>query len=231
MENQLSRLFVVLAAFVLAGSPAFGCDGDSGSSDSSNVSDSGGIDLGSSTSGNDAVSTGSDGSQAAGGGASLGSGSHFGSVTEFFDYLNSKRESYANHKRYSGFPFSGGYYHSNETWPIKMQWSETAAVSAQSEADAVAKGSTPSGKQTFANPGQLPIAIHGINSTGYMVGGKERPGSFPTETCTLCNSNPFMRMAVFYHDPGGEGPVLTKVGIGAADLGNGHTWWVMRFAP
>jgi hypothetical protein len=163
--------------------------------------------------------------------ASFGSGSNFSSVKEFLAYVNQKRESYSNHKRWAGFPFSGGHYHTNVTWPYTMKWSDQAASAAQSEADAVAGGVAPSGKKTFANPGQLPIVIDGLNSASYMVGGKERPGSFTTETCTLCNSNPFMRMGVFYHDPGGDGPVLTHIGVGAADLGNGDTWWVIRFAP
>jgi hypothetical protein len=112
-----------------------------------------------------------------------------------------------------------------------MKWSDKAAKAAQIEADAVAGGASPSGKKTFANPGQLPIYINGINTASYMVGGKERPGTFTTTACTLCNSNPFMRMGVFYHDPGGAGPVLKSLGIGAADMGGGDTWWVMRFAP
>jgi hypothetical protein len=75
------------------------------------------------------------------------------------------------------------------------------------------------------------VYIANLNTATYMVGGKERAGSFPTSTCTLCNSNPMMRMGVFYHDPGGDGPVLTRIGVGAADLGDGSTWWVIRFAP
>jgi len=215
----MAKLYIVLIVIV----GAVGCDGDppKSTADAGSGSDfAGGSDSGTSDSGGGADS-----------GATIGSGSHFGAVMEFFDYVNEKREGYSNHDRYAGFPFSGGYYHTNVTWPYTMQWSDTAAAAAQAEANAVAGGATPSGTQTFANPGQLPIYVDGLNTGDYMVGGKERPGSFTTETCTLCNSNPFMRMAVFYHDPNGDGPVLTRLGIGAADLGNGDTWWVMRFAP
>lgn len=165
----------------------------------------------------------------AGGGPSFGQ-SNFGSVTEMFDYVNMERQGYAPHDRYRGFPFQGEY-HQMTTWPLVLEWDDAAAELAQAEADAVAGGAAPSGQPTFANPGVEPIYVSGVNTDTYMVSGVERPGLFETETCTLCNSNPFMRMAVYYHDPGGAGPVLTRIGIGAADMGNGNTWWVFRFAP
>ncbi len=210
-----------------------GSDSNDGSSSSSSTSSSSGStsSSGTSSSSSTSSSSGTDAGSDAGGGATLGSGSNFGSVDEFFGYVNGQRESYASHDRYAGFPFTSGYYHSNVTWPYTMQWSDTAAAVAQAEADAVAGGAAPSGEETFANPGQLPIYVDGLNTVDYLVGGRERPGSFTTDTCTLCNSNGFMRMAVFYHDPGGDGPVLTRLGIGAADMGNGDTWWVMRFEP
>jgi hypothetical protein len=218
-KKQKWPVLTLVAALGCAG--AMGCDG--GSSD--NQTD-GGKDSGATEAGGEAGAGDSGGS----GGATFGSGSNFSSVKEYFKYVNDKRNSYASHTRWKGFPFSGGSYHKNVTWPYTMTWSAAAAAAAQKEADAVAGGATPSGKATMNNPGQLPIYVSGLNTVDYMVGGKERSGSFTTSTCTLCNSNPFMRMAVFYHDPGGDGPVLKSLGIGAADLGDGSTWWVMRFA-
>lgn len=177
-----------------------------------------------------AVEAGGGGDSSTATGATFGSGSNFGSVRSYFTYINGKRNSYSTHSRWKGFPFAGGKTHKNVTWPYTMKWSDTATVAAQKEADAVAKGGTPTGKKSYNNPGQLPIYISGLNTADYMVGGKERPGSFTTSTCTMCNANPFMRMAVFYHDPGGDGPVLTSIGLGAADMGDGSTWWVIRFA-
>jgi hypothetical protein len=147
-----------------------------------------------------------------------------------FDYFNQKREGYAPHDRYKGFPFEGGY-HGNVTWPLAMQWSPEAAAIAQAEADAVAAGKAPTGKATFANPGAGPLYVDGVNTTTYMVTGVEWAGNFTGgETCTLCSGNPFARMGLFYQDPGGDGPVLTQVGIGASDAGGGDTVWVYRFA-
>ncbi len=122
-----------------------------------------------------------------------------------FDSVNATCESYASHDRYAGFPFTTGYYHTDVTWPYTKQWDAGAAAIAQAEADAVVGGSTPSGTETFNNPGQLPVYIAGTNTAAYTVGGQERPGSFITDTCTLCNSNGFMRMGLFYQDPGGAG--------------------------
>lgn len=216
-----SRILPGLVVLMLA----TGCHGSPASDDASVGADSGGAEAGSQGDASGGADTGS------GGGASFGSGSNFGSVQEFFNYVNDTRNSYSTHKRWKGFPFSGGSYHKDVTWPYTMKWSAAAAAAAQKEADAVAGGAIPGGTKTMNNPGQLPIVIDGLNTQDYMVGGKERPGSFTTSTCTLCNSNPFMRMGVFYHDPGSAGPKLTSLGIGAADMGNGDTWWVMRFAP
>ncbi|HFE47025.1 MAG TPA: hypothetical protein ENJ18_16330 [Nannocystis exedens] len=149
-------------------------------------------------------------------------------VSDMFDYVNGERQDYQPHDRYRGFPLAGGY-HQTVTWPIVLEWSDSAAAIAQAQAQAVAQGAAPKGMPTFANPGTEPVYVEGVDTTMYMVEGVERPDQFLTEICTLCNSNPAMRMSVFYQDPGGQGPVLTKLGIGAADMGNGDTWWVLRF--
>ncbi len=162
--------------------------------------------------------------------ASFGSGSAFDAVADMLDYQNELRQSYEPHERWRGFPFADGEYHTNVTWPMSMAWSAEAAALAQAEADAVAGGAAPQGDETMANPGQEPLHISGLNTDAYMVSGPEVAGVFDTEGCSVCNTNPMMRMGVIYHDPGGEGPVLQSMGIGAADLGNGDTWWVFRFA-
>jgi hypothetical protein len=147
-----------------------------------------------------------------------------------FAYINETRVSYEPHERYGGFPFEGSY-HAQVTWPLVMQWNEQAAALAQAEADAVATGQPPAGKATFYNPGAGPLYIEGVNSNTYVVTSVEWPGNFTAgEACTQCASNPFARMGIFYQDPGGNGPVLTQLGIGAADAGNGDTVWVFWFA-
>ena len=161
---------------------------------------------------------------------SFGSGSSFGSVEEMLDYLNEQRQAYDFHDRYKGFPFGGGQYHQSYTWPLTFDWDDGVAAAAQTEADAVAGSGTPSGQETVASgPGGETLFLDGLNSPHYMVSAKERAGAFDTQECALCNANPIMRMAVYYHDPGWDGPVLDTIGIGAADAGGGDTWWVMIF--
>ena len=50
-----------------------------------------------------------------------------------------------------------------------------------------------------------------------------------TSEATMSSVNPFMRMAAYYHDFGGSGPVLDKIGVGASDMGDGSTAWVLVF--
>ena len=38
-------------------------------------------------------------------------------------------------------------------------------------------------------------------------------------------SNGTARMGMFYHDPGGSGPVLSKIGCGGAQSPGGSSWW------
>ncbi|MBW2459539.1 MAG: hypothetical protein JRI68_33910, partial [Deltaproteobacteria bacterium] len=130
--------------------------GDSSSTSSGTTSSSGSSSGTTSTSSSGSVG-GGDPDGGTGGGATFGSGSNFGSVNEFFAYVNEERENYVPHDRWSGFPFTTGYYHTNVTWPVTMIWSDTAVAAAQAEADAVAGGASPSGEETFANPGQLPV--------------------------------------------------------------------------
>jgi hypothetical protein len=164
-------------------------------------------------------------------GPSFGAGSAFDDVNDMFNYLNDQRLNYQPHSRWKGFPFGQGEYHQNITWPLTMEWSDEAAALAQAEADAVAAGQTPAGQQTAANLGQGPLHVYALNTDQYMVSATEYSGKFNTNLCTPCKANGFMRMAVYYHDPGGDGAVMTKLGVGAADMGNGDTRWVFRFAP
>ena len=233
MQQTIARATIGLT-FICAFLLGITCDaGSSGGSDDDDDSSSGGGSDAGSGGATDAGSDGGNGGTGSGSGGdavepSFGSGSHFDSVMAMFDYVNGQRTSYQPHDRYKGFPFGGGSYHTNVTWPITFTWSAAAAATAQAEANAVAAGGTPSGSETDSNPGANHLFIAGLNTADYMVTAQESAGAFSTDQCTLCNSNPFMRMAVFYHDPGGDGPVLTELGIGAAAVG-ADTWWVLKF--
>jgi len=147
---------------------------------------------------------------------SYGSNSAFDDVHDMADIINEGRLSYETHDRYWGIPFSDDHFHSDVTWPLVMTWDDNAAAIAQNEADAIAGGATPSGINVengiiwISSPCTAPFMVH-------------------TDEATMSAINPFMRMAVLYHDFGGNGPVLDKIGIGASDVGNGDTAWVLVF--
>jgi hypothetical protein len=148
---------------------------------------------------------------------SFGSDSAFDDVHDMADWVNSQREGYEPHDRYWGIPFSDDHFHSNVTWPIVMTWDDTAAAIAQNAADDIARGSMP--------PELLSVEGGIIHITTPL----SRPHMVHTSEGTMSSVNPFMRMAAYYHDFGGEGPVLTTIGIGASDMGDGSTAWVLVF--
>ena len=198
-------------------------DDDDGADDDAS-DDDGGDDDGS----DDDVGDDDGGDDDAGGDPSFGSGSNFDSVDGMLAYFDDQRAGYWNHDRWRGLPFYGSY-HSNFTWPMSFQWDAALAAEAQVEADAVAGGAAPTGSETDGNPGTEHLWIDGVNTAHYMVSGKETSGIWDTQESALGCENPFMRMGVYYQDPGGEGPVLDRIGIGASDAGGGATWWVMVF--
>ena len=160
---------------------------------------------------------------------SFGSGSYFGSIDGMRAYVNEQRAGYWSHERWKGWPFFGGEYHTNYTWPQDFTWDEGLATQAQAEADRVTAGGTPTGDETDGNPGVAHLFIDGLYGAPYMVSGPEEANIWGTQESALGRENGFMRMAVYYHDYGGDGPVLTKIGLGASDAGGGDTWWVMVF--
>jgi hypothetical protein len=203
-------------------------DGDSDADGDSDGDSDGDTDTDSDSDSDSDVDTDADGDSDTDG-PSFGSGSYFSSVEGFFDYLNDGRINYQSHSRWQGFPFDlvNGYDHYNMTWPLTFSWSDSLAAVAQAEADDVADGGTPSGEPTPAEIFADPIYIAGVNSSHYVVSGRELSGNFESSNCTLCTSHGMMRHAFYYQDPDGFGPVLTEIGVGAADMGGGDTWWTI----
>ena len=75
-----------------------------------------------------------------------------------------------------------------------------------------------------------PIWIEGVDTGHYVVSGEEKSDSWGVENqSSMSHHHGSARLAIFYQDPGGAGPVLTQLGIGAADGGGGDTWWVLIF--
>jgi hypothetical protein len=148
---------------------------------------------------------------------SFGESSAFDNVEDMADWINEQRQGYEPHDRYWGIPFSNDHFHGNFTWPIVMTWDDAAAAIAQNAADDIADGTMPSGLISVESG---IIYVSAPCTAPYMV---------HTSEDTMSSVNPFMRMAAYYHDFGGEGPVLDKIGVGASDMGDGNTAWVLVF--
>jgi hypothetical protein len=146
---------------------------------------------------------------------SFGSDATITDVHEMADIINGFRESYSTHDRFWGVPFGEGDFHTTVTWPLVMTWSDEAAAIAQVEADGVAAGATPSGHDVV-DAGYF--WVDGVNSSPYMV---------TTDEHHMSTANTFGRMSIFYHDFGGRGPVLTRMGLGASAESDGGTVWVL----
>lgn len=161
-------------------------------------------------------------------GPSFGSGSAFDDVMQMFEYLNEQRQGYLPHDRWRGLPWTGSQ-HQVETWPVMFTWDDDLADTAQLEADALAAGAAPDGEP--ATDGLTPpLYVRGVDTAHYVVLGPEEPNSWGmSNMSSLGREHGSARMALYYHDPGGEGPVLQRVGIGASDAGDGSTWWVLVF--
>jgi len=226
----------VLRALAAAGAlvAGAGCtetgDDDSAGDDDAGDDDAGDDDVADDDAGDDDAGDNDAGDDDAGdddaGEPSFGSGSNFDSVDGMLAYVNQQRQGYWVHDRWRGLPFYGSY-HTTFTWPDTFVWDEGLAAEAQIEADAVAGGAPPTGVETLANPGTEHLWIDGVDTARYMVTGREMSGIWDTQESALGCENAMMRMGMYYQDPGGGGPVLSSIGIGASDAGGGHTWWVM----
>jgi len=176
--------------------------------------------------------------------AAVAAESNFTTVQEFMDYIDEQRRNYGGegpymrHDRYKGIPWEGEY-HTNTTFPNVFAWDEGLAARAQEEACRLAEGGTASGVRVNGqSPEQKPFWIYGINTADWMISVKEDPGDWENisewssdKRFGLHHSNGSSRLGLHYHDFGGDGPAINRVGAGAADSGGGSTWWVLQFGP
>ncbi|TET35849.1 MAG: hypothetical protein E3J72_10100 [Planctomycetota bacterium] len=139
-----------------------------------------------------------------------------------YDYINATRQSYMHHDRWKGMPWEGDY-HNNITWPSSHSWSDSLADQAQADADRLAGGGggSPKGMPARFSQGMY---IDGLGAANYQVTGLEKDGV----QHDFLHKSGTARMAIHYYDPG-EGPVLRQIGIGAADTGNGSTYWILLY--
>jgi hypothetical protein len=158
---------------------------------------------------------------------------------EMFCYVNRKRMSYVEHGRSNGPIDDAG--DGSVTWPYMMDWDKDLVDSAQAEAERVAGGGSPAGSMVGAGFGAKSLWIKGNNTADYVlttVDDYVTDWWDPTPCCHdpgtpsgISVSNGAARMGLYYHDSSGAGPVLTRMGTGMVENGNGARVWVVRLAP
>jgi hypothetical protein len=183
--------------------------------------------------------TGGSGTGGSGTGGINGGGTGFTSPMDMFDYVNQTRDQYKVHTPYDGYPFEGVNADAM-TWALILAWDEGLAGEAQIEAEKIAAGAPPEGKEyPFANePGETFWAA-GLETDRYKITGlsdantppgKDAFGNPKPPNKWQDTSNGFYRLAVAYQTGTGEFNQKTKLGVGAADDGATKTWWVLLFS-
>jgi hypothetical protein len=220
--------------------PAESDGGDTAPSDTTGGDPSGGSSATTDPSSGSAGDTGS--------GDEVGECSNFTSVMQFHTYLNTERNQYGTgfmpHQRYKGYPWQGEG-HDMFTFSIPFNWDDGLAASAQAEAESLAAGAAPTGHQQNGSNGlpfcpAAPFWIDGINTSAWKISFAEHetdwmPPPDHVDSCpapfALSADNQHARMGLFYHDFGGDGPAINKVGVGAAVGEDCEVWWVLQFGP
>lgn len=217
--------------------PAESDGGDSGPADGSSSTDPGPLTT---------ADSGADSAGDTASGDDVGECSNFTSAMQLHTYLNTERNQYGSgfmpHQRYKGYPWQGEG-HDVFTFSIPFAWDDGLAASAQAEAEALAAGGAPSGHQQNGSNGlpfcpAAPFWIDGLNSSSWKISfaehetdwmpPPEHPDSCPAPFA-LSADNQHARMGLFYHDFGGDGPAITRVGVGGAVGADCEVWWVLQF--
>ncbi len=250
------KRFTILALILTAMGLVFatpGCGGGHKSSRSSTPGGGGAGGGGSTGGGGTGTGTGTGGGNSTGGtgtitgsgGWSLGEYCKYQTPQGFLGYINEKRSNYAGlgghgyHDRYKGIPWKGGY-HNNDTFAVQFTWDDGLAARAQTEADSLAGGSSPKGTDVKGQGDpHHHFWVDGLNTADWMLSCSESPGDWEVPEAwkysgykpfALNSSNGSARQGLFYHDFGGDGPAITKIGIGTSYNGT-ITWWVLQFGP
>jgi hypothetical protein len=179
-------------------------------------------------------------------GEDIGECSSFASVEQFFAFVNDERAQYTDHPRWKGLPWQGEG-HDQFTFSPTFTWDDQLAAQAQAEAEALAGGASPSGNQQNGSNGlpicaMSPLWIDGLNTASWRISLGETvadwnpppSGSCPPTTFALSPQNQHARMGLHYHDFGGDGPAIQRLGVGVAvepvdAAGECKVWWVLQF--
>lgn len=149
-------------------------------------------------------------------------------------YVNASRPMYGPHEPNRGCPGAGE--DTTRTWPLTFKLDPALMAEAQAEAERLAKGGV-SKNDCGKAEGKGGLKISGENTDSYAIAAYEEICDYPKYPSTsqypgLSRGNGFARMGLYYHDFGGYGPVLTRMGCGAADMvgsdGKAAMWWVVR---
>ena len=171
-----------------------------------------------------------------GAGLQLGDCSHFATIDAHVAYLNQTRSDYEAHDRWRGIPWSGES-HTTVTFPLQFPVDGELAAPAQIEAARVAAGGVPAGTKVLGQNGEnRELWVDGLNSAAWRITAIEMPGDwtvpmFGHERAALHPSNGSARMALFYHDFGGAGPAIKRIGVGGAVSTDCRVAWVLQLAP
>ncbi len=162
--------------------------------------------------------------------------SHFAGIAEHADYLIQERVSYEPHGRYRGIPWHG-QDHENRTFALAFAQDEALAEIAQAEAVRVAMGGGPVGVNVPGQNGEnREYWMEGDGTANWRITAIEYPGDWDVpmwshEKAALHPTNGSARMGFFYHDFGGQGPAINKIGVGGKTTSDCRVVWVLQMGP
>lgn len=154
-------------------------------------------------------------------------------VRQMLEHLNGQRKQYEKHAPYDGYPWRGNYV-KEMTWPLELQWDESLSAKAQKEAERLAGGGRPEGReykhQRFGLFGERTesVWLRGLETAEYEIDALSKVGTKEEERWQA-PGNGTMRLAAFYQTGTGERGVKRRVGIGKSCKATGEAWWVMVF--
>jgi hypothetical protein len=119
------------------------------------------------------------------------------------------------------------------TWTSYFTWDDCLAEQAQALAEDIAAGNASHGgtRVDGQNGCCADFYMDNLFEDDFRITFNEAPGEYDNGSFALSQSNGSARMGLFYHDFGGDGPVIQMIGIGASADANCNVTWVLQFGP